>query len=47
MALGVSRLLLSLSAMKRTVATAAFPADLLLTQADEFIIAENGWLVGS
>ena len=45
MALGVSRLLLSLSAMKRTVATAAFPADLLLTQADEFIIAENGWLV--
>lgn len=45
MALGVSRLLLSLSAMKRTVATAAIPADLLLTQADEFIIAENGWLV--
>tara|TARA_R110000803_G_scaffold115813_2_gene184409 strand:+ start:6953 stop:7765 length:813 start_codon:yes stop_codon:yes gene_type:complete len=31
--------------MKRTVATAAIPADLLLTQADEFIIAENGWLV--
>ena len=45
MALGVSRLLLSLSAMRRTAGTAAIPADLLLTQADEFIIAENGWLV--
>ena len=45
MALGVSRLLLSLSAMRRTAGTAAIPADLLLTQADEFIIAENGWII--
>jgi hypothetical protein len=45
MALGVSRLLLSLSAMKRAAGEAVIPADLLLTQAGDFIIAENGWLI--
>jgi flagellar basal body rod protein FlgG len=45
MALGVSRLLLSLSAMKRAAGEAVIPADLLLTQAGDFIIAENGWVI--
>ena len=45
MALGVSRLLLSLSAMKRSAGQGVIPADYLLTQAGDFIVAENGWVI--
>lgn len=41
MALGVSRLLLSLSAMKRSSSGVA--ADYLFTQSEDFIITQNGW----
>ena len=45
MALGVSRLLLSLSAMKRAAGEAVITADYILTQDENFIIAQNGWVI--
>lgn len=45
MPLGASRLLLSISAMRRTLAEAGVAADFLLTQAGDYLITQRGELI--